>query len=487
MRVNRAVYIPPYMANTPFFTPWLNILAPMGRRSVEILTHIRQCTLSQVENCFGSLFAYEVLQAPRPGDKRRERPYSTRRTFWCFLWQMLNQNTSCREVVRQLQSVMGLHGVHNLDSGNSAYCQARARLPVSLLQKGLHDSGAAADRQAPKIPLLQGRPIKASDGSTVSLADTPENQEQYPQPKSQKPGCGFPIMRLSVLFSLQSGAVLQVATGSYYEHELRLFHTIHNDLQANDILVYDRAGGHFVLAAQLSRKNVDLISRVLNRRIDWRSGRPLGKYDRLFVWKKGPTKPAYLTQEQWAALHEDIPVRVLKVTVNRKGCRTQELTLVTTLLDPVKYPAQEVAEAYLRRWRLELCLDDLKTTLGMDVLHCLSPEMVQKELLAFLIAHNLLRWVMAQAATEHKVDLYRISFTGAMDAFRHCATAMVQARSAKKRQQLWDDLLLTLADDLVPLRPGRREPRAVKRRPKPYPRLTKPRRQFREDPQFSHC
>ena len=487
MPVNRAVYIPPYMANTPFFTPWLNILAPMGRRSVEILTHIRQCTLSQVENRFGSLFAYEILQAPRPGDKRRERPYSTRRTFWCFLWQMLNENTSCRQVVRQLQSVMGLHGVHHLDSGNSAYCQARARLPVSLLQKGLLDSSAAVDRQAPKSTLLRGRSIKASDGSTVSLADTPGNQEQYPQPKSQKPGCGFPIMRLSVLFSLQSGAVLQVATGSYFEHELRLFHTIHNDLQANDILVYDRAGGHFVLAAQLSRKNVDLISRVLNRRIAWRSGRPLGKYDRLFVWKKGSTKPAYLTQEQWAALPEDIPVRVLKVTVNRKGCRTQELNLVTTLLDPVKYPAQEVAEAYLRRWRLELCLDDLKTTLGMDVLHCLSPEMVQKELLAFLIAHNLLRWVMAQAATEHQVDLYRISFTGAMDAFRHCATAMVQARSAKKRQQLWDDLLLTLADDLVPLRPGRREPRAVKRRPKPYPRLTKPRRQFRQDGQCSHC
>jgi hypothetical protein len=277
-----------------------------------------------------------------------------------------------------------------------------------------------------------------------------------------------------------------VAKGSYYQHELRLFHSLHHQLKANDILLYDRAGGHFVLAAQLRQLGVDLISRVLNRKINWRNGKRLGKDDRLVVWEKGPFKPAYLTQEQWDALPGQITVRVLKVKVTRKGCRTQELTLITTLLDPVQYPAPEIAEAYLRRWRLELCLDDLKTTLGMETLRCLSPEMVEKELLAFLIAHNLLRWVMTQAAQEHEVDLYRISFTGAMDALRHCATAMAQAKTAKTRQELWDDLLRTLADDLVPQRPGRREPRAVKRRPKPYPRLTQPRCQFREDGQLSH-
>ena len=474
------------MEQTPIFSQWLPLLAPMRRRTSEVLTHIRQCTLSQLESCFGAIFAAAVLCPPKPGDKRRERPYCIRHTFWCFLWQMLNENTSCREVVRQLQAVLGLHGVHNLDSGNGAYCQARARLPLSLLQQGLRETAAAADRQSPLRHFLQGRPIKASDGSTVSMADTPENQQTYPQQKGQKPGCGFPIMRLSVLFSLQSGAVLQVAKGNYYQHELRLFHTLHNELQANDILLYDRAGGHFVLAAQLSLLNVDLISRVLIRTIDWRCGKRLGKNDRLVVWKKGANNPAYLTPEQWAALPGQITVRVLKVKITRKGYRTQEVTLVTTLLDPVQYPAEQIAQAYLRRWRLELCLDDLKTTLGMDILHCLSPEMVEKELLAFMIAHNLLRWIMAQAAGEHQVDLYRISFTGAMDALRHCASAMGQAKTAIKRRELWADLLRTLADDLVPLRPGRREPRAVKRRPKPYPRLNKPRSQFREDGQLCH-
>ena len=486
MSIGRYIYRP-YMNNTPFFTPWLHLLAPMGQRAKEVLTHIRQCTLSQLENCFGSIFAAAALRPPRSGDPRRERPYSNRRTFWCFLWQMLNENTSCREVVRQLQSVLGLHGVHNLDPGNSAYCQARTRLPVGLLEQGLRDTATAADRQAPQRRWLQGRPLKACDGSSVVLADTPENQAKYPQQKSQKPGCGFPIMRLSVLFSLPSGAVLQVAKGSHYQHELRLFHSLHNQLQANDIVVYDRAGGHFVLAAQLSQLNVDLISRVLIRKIDWRNGQRLGHQDRLVVWKKGPLQPAYLTPEQWAALPKQITVRVLKVKVSRQGCRSQELTLVTTLLDPIQYPAAEVAEAYLRRWRLELCLDDLKTTLGMETLHCLSPEMVEKELLAFMIAHNLLRWVMAQAAREHQVDLYRISFTGAMDALRHCACAMAQAKTAKKRRQLWADLLRTLAHDLVPERPGRREPRAVKRRPTPYPRLNQPRHLFREDGDLSQC
>jgi hypothetical protein len=250
-----------------------------------------------------------ALRPPPPVAPHRERPYSTRRTFWCFLWQMLNQNTSCREVVQQLQSVMALHGVHNLDSGNSGYCQARARLPVYLLEQGLRDTAAAAERSAPQTRGLQGRPLKAADGSTVVLADTPKNQRKYPQQKSQKRGCGFPILRLSVVFSLHSGAVLQVAKGSYYQHELRLFHTLHNQLQAGDILVYDRAGGHYVLAAQLRQQNVDLISRVLIRPVDCRCGKRLGKRDRLVVWKKGPQKPAYLTPEEWAALPEEITVR----------------------------------------------------------------------------------------------------------------------------------------------------------------------------------
>jgi hypothetical protein len=158
--------------------------------------------------------------------------------------------------------------------------------------------------------------------------------------------------------------------------------------------------------------------------------------------------------------------------------------LVTTLLDAQLYPAEQLLAAYARRWRLELCLDDLKTTLGLETLKCLSPAMAQKELLVGLIAHNLLRCVMAEAVQTHDVPLERISFKGALDAFRQFSQAMCQTRSTHRKKQLWAALLLALARDLVPERPGRREPRAVKRRPK-YDRLTRPRRKFRDRPRRS--
>ena len=164
-----------------------------------------------------------------------------------------------------------------------------------------------------------------------------------------------------------------------------------------------------------------------------------------------------------------------------------QVTLVTTLLDPVQYPATGIAAAFRRHWRLELCLDDLKTTLGMASLRCLSPAMVGKELLAFLIAHNLVRWIMDQAAREHGVDVDRLSFMGTLDAFRQFAAAITSAKTAKNRQQIWAELLRRLVDDPVPERPGRREPRAVKGRPKSYPMLNKPRHQFKENGRRSHC
>ena len=195
-----------------------------------------------------------------------------------------------------------------------------------------------------------------------------------------------------------------------------------------------------------------------------------------------PKKPKYLSEEEWAQLPEKITVRVVRVRVSQKGFRTRELTLVTTLLDPQLYPAEEIAQAYVRRWRLEMCLDDLKTTLGMDQLRCKSPAMVHREILALLIAHNLARCIMAEAARQHAVPLERISFTGTLDAFRHFSVALACCRHARQRRRVWAELLRTLAADLVPVRPNRREPRAVKRRPKAYALLNKPRRQYQETP-----
>lgn len=211
----------------------------------------------------------------------------------------------------------------------------------------------------------------------------------------------------------------------------------------------------------------------------------LGRDDRLMLWHRGPQPSPWLTLLERASLPTSMTVRTLRGSCYVKDFRVRRVTLVTTLLDPEIYPARGILQAYLRRWRLEMCFDDLKTTLDMEMLRSRSPEMAQKEIYARLIGHNLIRCTMAHAAAQHTVALERISFKGALDALRQFTHAMSQARTRRKRRQLWATPLKTLADDLVPDRPGRREPRGVKRVKNKYPRLSVPRHRFKDRPKRS--
>ena len=447
---------------------------------------LRQATLAQLEVRLGHCLPARLLAKPAAGPHSRERIYSLSRTFCGWLWQMLNHNAPCREVVRQVQTLSALQGGPAVDEDTGSYCQARARLPQPVLEQALAASAATAAQRAPALSLLQGRALKVVDGSSLRLADTPSNQKRFPQPSSQKPGCGFPVLKLVVLFCLTSGALLARATGTLWQSEARLLHCLLATLQRGDIVLGDRGFGNFVILALLAGVGADLLARVLthSRRVDFRRGRRLGRGDRVVRWRKGPHLVDWLSAADWAALPAEVEVRLVRAAVRQRGFRTRQLTLVTTLLDPQLYPAAELLAAYARRWRLELCLDDLKTTLGLESLKGLSPELVEKELLAGLIAHNLLRCVLAEAAQEHAVPLARIRFKGALDALRQFSHALCQTRCARRKKELWAALLLSLARDLVPERPGRREPRAIKRRPK-YPFLTRPRHQQRDRPRRS--
>jgi len=288
-------------------------------------------------------------------------------------------------------------------------------------------------------------------------------------------------MKLGVLFSLCSGAVLEVITSSLHGHELRFLRQLWERLEAGDILMGDRAYGEFTTLATLPKQQVDVVARLHGaRKVDFRKAQRLGKNDGLFVWAKGCRQSQILTPQEWERLPSKITVRLIRFTATIRGFRGRRITLVTTLLDPEDYPAEELIALYARRWRLELCLRDLKTMMGMEHLRCKTPEMAEKELLAYLVAHNLIRCVMAEAAGRFNLDLERVSFKGSVDALRQYSDAIARARSNKMRRRLWEDLLSNLAKDLVPKRPNRTEPRAVKRRPKPYPLLNKPRRQFVE-------
>src|SRR5439155_9085126 len=253
-------------------------------------------------------------------------------------------------------------------------------------------------------------------------------------------------------------------------------------LKKGDILLGDRAFGEFTcLAAPPNLLRVDVRARLHQcRKADFRKAQRLSKHDGLFVWSKGWQQSEVLSASEWGLLPPQITLRIIRFTASIRGFRSRRITLVTSLLDPKLYPAQELVALYARRWRLELCLRDLKTTLGMEELRCQTPDMAEKELLAYLVAHNLVRCLIAEAVATYHVDLDRVSFKGSVDALREYSNAIGRARNQKMRDQLWADLLLNLARDLVPYRPHREEPRAVKRRPKPYPLLNQPRRRFVE-------
>jgi hypothetical protein len=322
------------------------------------------------------------------------------------------------------------------------------------------------------------------DGSALTLPDTPKNRAAYPP--FQSVGPSFPIMRIVVIFSLLTGAILQLACGNSSSAELPLLGSLLNQLARGDIVVADRGFGNFIMVAVLQslKLELDFIGRSA-RRVDGRKRiKRLGKNDWLQTWKKTSNPSLWLPRPQWAALPQELIVRVIRGSVYQNGFRVRQVTLLTTLLDPERYPAQEILQAYLRRWRLEMCLDDLKTTLQMEMLRSRSPDMAKKEIYARLIGHNLVRCIMAQAAKKGDVPLERISFKGTLDALRQFTQAISQAPSRKKRQ-LWQELLRTLAADLVPERPGRREPRAVKRQKRKYPHLTRPRSNFRDRPKTS--
>jgi len=468
------------MPDTPDFPPWRSRLAAFGRR----VHRVRQQSLLHLELLFGELIPPWLLSQADEGPNSRDRVFSVRRTFWGFLYQALNPSCPCRQIVQQIQALFCLNGLGSVDEGTGGYCQARLRLPLEILQRIRHAVADRADKFLPQAQQLwHGWRPKVIDGTTVTLPDTPKNQRAYPQSCSQKPGCGFPLMKIVGIFSLSSGVLLDCIKGNKHQSELALLYKLLDHFKARDLVIADRGFCNFVLISLLLLRGVGSLFRLhQSRHIDWRQGQRLGKDDRLFTWSKPPKKPRYLPHYLWKLVPTELQVRVLRFQLKVKGFRPQSVTLVTTLTDAQLYPAQEVAQLYARRWKIELWFRDIKTSMGMEELRCKRPAMVHKELEMFLIAYNLIRAFMTEASALHDVPLDRISFKGTVDGTRQFSIAIAQARSKKKQQELLTTLLTSLARDALPDRPGRREPRALKRRPKPFPLLNKHRRQFKEIP-----
>jgi hypothetical protein len=316
------------------------------------------------------------------------------------------------------------------------------------------------------------------DGTTLSMPDTPANQAAWPQSRSQKEGCGFPIMRLVGLFDLATGVWIGAATGPFRSSERNLCRKLWKHVRTGDTIVADSGFCCWFTLYLFGKKGVKVVMRNNGIRKPDPLAAKLGKGDRLERWRKPNIRPKWISPQAYAAMPDSIAVRVVTVTIDPgAGFRTTEIQIACTMLDPEKMTAPSIGALYQKRWNVELFIDDLKTTLGMAVLKTLSPAMIRRELLAHIIAYNLLRALMNHGKSA---EAESASFKGTIDRLNHWLPLVLNAPSAKLRKQLVTDLTELVAEDQVPNRPFRREPRAVKRRPKPHQLLNVPRHQMTE-------
>lgn len=408
----------------------------------------------------------------------RERVYTPWITLGIFLSQVLSADHSCDDAVERFQKFRSDRGLPAVAPETSSYCEARQRLPEALTWDLVRRTGQAIHRQAEGAWLFHGRPVQVVDGSTVIMPDTPENQAAYPQLDSQAPGAGFPIARLLVVFSLAVGTVLEAALGPYQGKqtgEQALLRLILDHFQPGDIVLADRFHCSYWTIAALQARGVDVVLRLHQARTaDFRRGRRLGREDHVVTWTKPVHIPDWMSRAAYEAMPAQLTVRELRVRVRDRTKRVRDLVIVTTLADQATSPADELGELFRQRWHAELDLRALKTDMRMEMLRTKSPEMVRKEVALHFLAYNLIRGLMAEAARVGEVRPRALSFKGALHTVRsfeegHLYDSMRIAADLPR-------LLELIGRKRVGDRPDRYEPRAVKRRPKPYPRLTMPRR-----------
>jgi hypothetical protein len=414
-----------------------------------------------------------------------DRVYPPLVTLWAFLGQVLSADHSCRAAVARLIAHRVARGQRPCSADTGAYCQARKRLPELFFAGVARRTGQALDSAADPRWLWKRRHVYVYDGSSVSMPDTPANQAEYPQPVAQKPGLGFPLARIAAVFSLACGAILDVGICRYAgkgQSELGILRTLWGLFRPGDVLLADRLMCAWTEMVMLQQRGVDCVCRFTShRRADFRRGKRLGPGDHVVNWPK-PTKPRSIDRERYDLLPESLTVREIRVRVEQAGFRTTVLIVATTLLDPAAFTRDDLAQLYRARWNAELDLRSLKQTLQMDVLRCKTPELVRKELWAHVLAYNLIRTVMAQAAARHGLDPRSISFKGAVQTLEAFQPAIaLQGQREDVRQILYQHLLGAVASHRVADRPDRVEPRRRKRRPKPYDRLMKPRQQAKRE------
>jgi Transposase DDE domain len=402
-------------------------------------------------------------------------------TLWAFVVQCVSSGKSCVSAVARVIVLLTALGRDPCSAATGAYCKARQKLPEGFIRRLTYQVGVEVEDQAPANWRWHNRRTLLVDGAETIADDTHENQAEYPQPTTQRPGLGFPIIRFVLLLAFATAGVVGAACGPHSGKETgetALFRDLLEQLRAADIVVADRYYCSYFMIALLQQRGVDVAFRLHHKRhYDFRRGRRLGHDDHIVAWQR-PPRPDWMDAATYATMPETLTVREVRFTVDTPGCRSRSIIVATTLLDGKQYKSTDIADLYSQRWHVELDLRSIKQTLGLEMIHCKTPAMVRKSLWAHLLGYNLVRQVAAQAAWEHDLAPRQISFAGTvqiLEAFRW----LLIASADEQRPTVHDVLLIAIATHTVGDRPDRIEPRRLKRRYDRYRLLRMPRHQAR--------
>jgi len=404
----------------------------------------------------------------------RDRVFGPVTTIWGFLSQVLSDDHSCRDAVSRVIAHRAASGLEPCSPNTASYCNARGRIPTAVLRDLAKRTASELQAGTPEQWKWNGRRVFIADGSHVSMPDTPENQASYPQPEAQQPGIGFPLARLAVLLSLATGACHDLAIATYAGKgtgETTLLRQMYGTLEPGDVVLADALFDDYFIACELRQRGIELVARAQYQRVGTQTVRS-GPDGDVIVWQR-PNKPHGMKGEQYRTYPKTLRMRQVSVDARDKDNRVEQFKVVTTILDP-SVGGGQIGDLYERRWDGEVDIRSIKSTMKMDVLRCKTPEMVEKEIWAHLLAYSVLRTVMAVAAAQSGTEPRKVSFKGAKQAVTAFAPKIEAARP-EDRARLIDAMLATVAYHRVGDRPGRWEPRARKRRPKPGMRLMQPR------------
>jgi hypothetical protein len=452
------------------------------------LQFLRRQFLQDGDLPFSNILSEEIVERALTAIKVfwNDRIFSPLVTLWVFLGQVLSADSCCRAAVARLIAHRLSQGQRPCSPETGAYCQARKRLPEAFFSEVARRTGKALDSNVEPHWLWKRRRVYVYDGSSVSMPDTPENQQAYPQPDTQKRGLGFPLARIAAVFSLACGAVLDLGICRYAgkgQSELGILRTLLNIFLPGDVMLADRLMCAWTEMVMLKQRGVDCVCRLTShRKADFRRGKRLDQDDHLVMWLK-PTKPRSIDREAYNALPDFLTIRECRVQVEQPGFRIKTLIIATTLLDADEFTKDDLVQLYRARWNAELDLRSLKQTMQMDVLRCKTPELVRKEIWTHILAYNLIRTIIAQAASKHDIDPRSISFKGAIQTLEALQPliAVQGQHDLAFLMNLYQQLLDAIASHRVADRPDRFEPRLRKRRPKHYGFLRKPRKQTKRD------